>query len=297
MNTPPQPPPHAQPPHGQGQTPYPGRGQQPYSPHVGQRVSSPPGQTANPFGPGYPRRPKPGSRPQAAPTGNGSVPVTPPQGVRAFTQRGVTYFLWRFGDVQMMDALAQQWLRSIRPGMAGVYFLVFLALTFVTGVLTWFFDVRPSLAFATYVGQNAFTQPLPFSLDTQMASTLTLLVIGILSITPNLLEFFTVGLALQGNLAVDLALKGALVFDAVTDAPSALAFAQTVVAYFTPGLPAQLAPVIPWVEVALAAPVLLMATLIIETLFLSFVLATFRLFWHSMSRPKPLAQPRPVRNP
>jgi hypothetical protein len=166
-----------------------------------------------------------------------------------------------------------------------------MALTFVTGVLTWFFDVRPSLAFATYAGHNAFSQPLPFSLDARTASTVLMLVIGILSITPTLLEFFTVGLALQGNLAVDLSLKAALVFDAITDAPGALAFAQTVVAFFTPAL----APVIPWVEGAFTAPVLLLATLIIETLFLSFLLASFRLFWHSVSRPRPMA--RPVRQP
>jgi hypothetical protein len=36
--------------------------------------------------------------------------------------------------------------------------LAFLALTTATGVLTWFFDVRPSLAFANYVGQNARSQ-------------------------------------------------------------------------------------------------------------------------------------------
>lgn len=195
----------------------------------------------------------------------------------------------------MIDVLSQQWLRSVRPHMAGIYLLVFLALTFVTGVLTWFFDVRPSLAFATYVGQNAFNQPLPFHLDAQATSVLTMLVIGILSITPNLLEFFTVGLALQGNIAVDLALKAALVFDALTDAPGALAFAKTVVAFFTPDLPAALVPVVPWVEVALSGPVLLLATIVIETLFLSFVLASFRLLWHSVSRPRPMT--RPMRNP
>lgn len=291
------PPPQTPPPYqGQGQQ----HQQQPFAPGAQPRYP-PAGQVRWQPG-GAPRRPKPGPRPQAAPQGvphhpytQPPPPLSTPKPMPVLTQRGVTYFLWRFGDVQMMDALAQQWLRSIRPGMAGLYTLVFLALTFVTGVLTWFFDVRPSLAFANYVGQGAFSQPLPFALDAHMVSTLTMLVIGILSIMPNLLEFFTVGLALQGNLAVDLALKGALVFDAVTDAPSALAFAHTVVAYFTPGLPSALAPVIPWVEVAVAAPVLLMATLIIETLFLSFALATFRLFWHSLSRPK--LQPRPVRNP
>lgn len=291
MNTPPQnPPPYT----GSGQQPpYRGQGQQPFAPGAGPKSGTQwtPNPNPRPLGAPPPsRHPKPG--PQAQHTAS-TPPLSTPKPIPVLTQRGLTYFLWRFGDVQMMDALAQQWLRSIRPGLAGVYLLVFLALTFVTGVLTWFFDVRPSLAFATYVGQNAFAQPLPFSLDARTASTLLMLVIGILSITPNLLEFFTVGLALQGNLAVDLALKAALVFDALTDAPSALAFAKTVVAYFTPGLPASLAPIIPWVEVAFAGPVLLMATLIIETLFLSFLLATFRLFWHSVSRPRPL---RPARN-
>lgn len=289
----------------QNQPPYQGQGQQPFAPGAQQGYPPPgpprwvPNPNPRPLGSPPPQR-RPKSSPQAQGVPHHSYhqpppPLSTPKPMPVLTQRGVTYFLWRFGDVQMMDALAQQWLRSIRPGMAGLYTLVFMALTFVTGVLTWFFDVRPSLVFATYVGQGAFNQPLPFAMDAQVVSTLMMLVIGILSITPNLLEFFTVGLALQGNLAVDLALKMALVFDAVTDAPSALAFAKTVVAYFTPGLPAQLAPVIPWVEVAVAAPVLLMATLVIETLFLSFVLATFRLFWHALSRPK--LQPRPVRNP
>jgi hypothetical protein len=73
-------------------------------------------------------------------------------------QPTLTYYLWRFSDVQMIDALAEQWLKSVRPGATALYLLAFLALTTATGVLTWLFDVRPSLAFANYVGQNARSQ-------------------------------------------------------------------------------------------------------------------------------------------
>lgn len=212
-------------------------------------------------------------------------------------QPTLTYYLWRFSDVQMIDALAEQWLKSVRPGATALYLLAFLALTTVTGVLTWFFDVRPSLAFATYMGQNAFNQPsqlllgIPFISD-HAAGFLTTFLIAILSIMPNLLEFFTVGLALQGNLAVDISIKAALVFDAITDAPGAYEFARTVVAYFTAGIPVEFQVGMPLLEVLFAAPVLLLATIVIETLFLSFLLATFRLFRASMTR-----QPRMVRQP
>jgi hypothetical protein len=198
-------------------------------------------------------------------------------------QPTLTYYLWRFSDVQMIDALAEQWLKSVRPGATALYLLAFLALTTVTGVLTWFFDVRPSLAFANYVGQNAFNQPIPFVSD-HASGFLTTFLIAILSIMPNLLEFFTVGLALQGNLAVDFSIKAALVFDAITDAPGAYEFARTVVAYFTAGMPVEFQAGIPLLEILFAAPVLLLATLVIETLFLSFLLATFRLFRASMTR-------------
>lgn len=207
-------------------------------------------------------------------------------------QPTLTYFLWRFSDVQMIDALAEQWLKSVRPGATALYLLAFLALTAVTGVLTWFFDVRPSLAFANYMGQNAFNQPIPF-VSEHAAGFLTTFLIAILSIMPNLLEFFTVGLALQGNLAVDLSIKAALVFDAITDAPGAYEFARTVVAYFTAGIPAEFQVGMPLVEILFTAPVLLLATIVIETLFLSFLLATFRLFRASMTRqPRMMRQPR-----
>lgn len=267
MNMPPPPTPHQQPPSGQ---------------YSGQRVQTPFPHGATQWAPGTPR-----------PLGASPSPRRPPRpgSQSAPYQAGrnsLTYFLWRFGDVQMIDALAQHWMKSVRPGMIALYLLAFLALTFVTGVLAWFFDVRPSLAFATYVGQSAFSQPLPFTVSAETARLMTVLIIGILSITPNLLEFFTVGLALNGNLAVDLSLKAALIFDAITDAPGAFAFAHTVVAYFTAGLPAQFQGVLPWIEVLFTGPVLLLATIVIETLFLSFLLACFRLFWASMGRPRPV---------
>lgn len=196
---------------------------------------------------------------------------------------GLTYYLWRFSDVQMIDALAEKWMGSVRPGTNAMYLLAFLALTTVTGVLTWFFDIRPSLAFATYVSQNAFAGPgtAPTS---QIAAVLSTFLIAILSIMPNLLEFFTVGLALQGNLAVDISIKFALVFDAITDAPGAHEFSRAVIAYFTNGLPESFLPAIPVVEIFFTAPVLLLATIVIETLFLSFLLTSLRLFRLSMQR-------------
>jgi hypothetical protein len=195
----------------------------------------------------------------------------------------LTYYLWRFADVQMIDALATQWLHSVQAGAAALYLLAFLALTTVTAVLTWFFDVRPSLAFAQYVGYGWFSEPLPF-MSPEAAAMLTVFLIAILSIMPNLLEFFTVGLALQGNLAVDLTIKAALLFDAVTDAPGAYEFAKTVIAYFTAGFPPFLVGLIPVLEITLTAPVLLLATIVIETLFLSFLVASFRLFMATMRK-------------
>ena len=48
----------------------------------------------------------------------------------------LTYYLWRFSDVQMIDALSEKWMGSVRPGTHPIYLLAFLALTTVTGVLT-----------------------------------------------------------------------------------------------------------------------------------------------------------------
>ena len=91
---------------------------------------------------------------------------------------------------------------------------------------------------------------------------------------------------------MDISIKAALVFDAITDAPGAHEFSRTVVAYFTTGLPTKFQAAIPFVEILFAAPVLLLATIVMETLFLSFLLATLRLFRASMTR-----QPRMMRRP
>ena len=248
--------PYAQPYQGvpQGQQTYPPPGGQPHAqPYQG----APRSQQAYP----PPAQPYPQPHYPAVPKGKNA---------------SVTYFLWRFSDVQMIDALADYWMRSVRSQTLALYLIAFFVMTVITGILTYFFDIRPSLAFAGFVGRNAFDGALPF-LAGPNGAALTTIFIAILSVMPNLLEFFTVGLALQGNLAMDLSVKAALVFDAITDAPGAYEFGRTVVAYFTTGLPATFSPAIPIVEVLFTAPVLLLATIVIETLFLSFILTTYRL--------------------
>ncbi len=281
---------------GQPQAQYQARPAPPYTNTPGQQTPYPPGS------PGPAASSMPGQQTPYPPgwTANGT---TPHPGQTSYPYRhpvapkgrnaSVTYFLWRFSDVQMIDALADYWMRSVRSQTLALYFVAFLTMTVITGILTYFFDIRPSLAFAGYVGRNAFDGALPF-LAGPNGATLTTIFIAILSVMPNLLEFFTVGLALQGNLAMDLSVKAALVFDAITDAPGVYEFGRTVVAYFTTGLPASLSPGIPIVEILFTAPVLLLATIVIETLFLSFILTTYRLGRASFQlRRNPFPRPSP----
>jgi len=97
--------------------------------------------------------------------------------------------------------------------------------------------------------------------------------IVVLALMPNLLEFFATGLALAGNAAVDIAVKAAVLFDAITDAPGAFRFAKMTIAYFAALLPESWAPALRVVEFVFGIPVLVLATIVIEVLFLSFALA------------------------
>lgn len=178
------------------------------------------------------------------------------QGSGSRSSQSIIYHLWRFGDVQMIDDLADKWIEGIKPNMSWMYLTVFLALTIVTWTMAWHMDIAPSYKFASFIGGTSA-------------------VVFLASLMPNLLEFFGAGFALAGNLAIEIALKLFIVFDAITDAPASYQWSQKVVEYFaTPGADPQL---IFWVEIILTAPILFTATVVIETIFLSFVLADIRL--------------------
>ncbi len=194
----------------------------------------------------------------------------------------------------MISSLADLWLTKISRQTAGIYLVVFGVITLLTGILTWLLDVRPSMDFARYMGAYLFTGAGWSELPPAAITTLILF----LSIMPNLLEFFSVGFALAGNLAVDLSVKAAIVFDALTDAPGTYEFAHTVVNYFTRTLPmpGKWALATPLMETLIAVPVLIFATLVIEVLFVSFAMATWRLLvygytgakapWRSKAAPR-----------
>lgn len=173
--------------------------------------------------------------------------------------QSIVYHLWRLGDVQMIDDLADKWVRGIQPGMTWMYLAVYAAMACVVGYIAWHMDISPSYAFAVYMG-----------------GTGVLIFVG--SLVPTLLEFFGAGFALAGNKGIEIALKLFIVFDAVTDTPNAYAISQKVVAYFSQLGSVAIDPqIIEAVEIVLTAPMLFVATFVVESIFLSFVIASFRL--------------------
>ena len=171
--------------------------------------------------------------------------------------------LWSISDLEVIRTVADRWVSGLRnPGTIAYYAGGMSLLTIATGYLAWVLDIRPSLIF----GQHLAAQLSSEWLNPQLLTAVVLL----LSITPNLLEFFATGLAAHGNVIVDISIKAALLFDAATDAPMAYAISKAMVRFFVPdtGFWFSLLTIIT------ALPVLLISTVVVEILFLSF-LTTF----------------------
>ncbi|GAB4397897.1 MAG: hypothetical protein OHK0052_20590 [Anaerolineales bacterium] len=194
----------------------------------------------------------------------------------------LTEWFWQFTDAAFIDRLADAWQRTI-TSLSKLYFLAFLALTAIFGIIAYFMDLRPSMQFAAHV-INSTETGIP-------ANIAQMLVIG-LTLTPTLIEMFATGLALAGSRAIKFTLFAALTFDAVTDTPGAYALAQISLNHFLPAEFIATNPtiyaVISW---AAAIAILPFATIVIETLFMSCLLAAWRMFKTSIERDQ--TRPRP----
>lgn len=165
-------------------------------------------------------------------------------------------------DLGALYRTAESWIASITDGGTAAFYAGGMALLTVgAGFLTWGLDINPSLIF----GQHLASQ-LANEWTSQRILTM---VVFLFSIMPNLMELFAVGLAAHGNVVVDIAIKATLLFDAATDSPMAFSIARAIVRYFIPdGLAAMI------LSGMVAIPVLALATITVEILFLSFMVAT-----------------------
>jgi len=187
-----------------------------------------------------------------------------PQATTTFGAQG----LWLVSDLTILNTTAQRWVQTLASRGTVTYYTAGMFLLSVgAGFLAWTLDIRPSLIFGQHLAEELTATAAWFSPNLLAA------VILLLSITPNLLEFFATGLAMSGNVIVDLAIKTALLFDAATDAPMAFSIAQAAVGYFveTPSFWSNLA------VIGLSLPILLLATVVVEILFLSFVISFIQL--------------------
>ena len=230
--------------------------------------------SSNPNVPGYVKVTTPqtaqGNRPSPPPQPNNQPPpqraAQNPQNDRSLGHKAAVSFgaqgLWSVSDLEVLRVTAERWVRSLQTKSTISYYTGGMSLLIAaSGYLAWVLDIRPSLIF----GQHLATQLASEWISLQLLSA----VIFLLSITPNLLEFFASGLAAHGNLIVDIAIKAALIFDAATDAPMAFSLSKAFVGYFV----AESATASQIASVILAMPVLLLSTVVVEIMFLSFVIA------------------------
>ena len=216
------------------------------------RIPQPDAEAANHPAGGRPQRPAKRSRPRR---------VHPRSDGPSFGAQG----LWSISDLEIIRTISDRWAASLKNRSTVLYYttgMVFL--TIVSGYLAYALDIHPSYVFGQHLAAALVT-------DSKWIGTSALVtVIFLLSITPNLLEFFASGLAVFGNVIVDIAIKAALLFDATTDAPAAYAISRAAVAFFLPDdsfLHHTL-------SVLVAVPVLFFNTVVVEILFLSFLTAT-----------------------
>lgn len=170
--------------------------------------------------------------------------------------------LWSISDLEVIRVTAERWVSNLHSSSTIAYYVGGMTLLIIaSGYLAWVLDIRPSLLFGQHLAAELASEWLNLRLLTS--------VIFLLSITPNLLEFFATGLAAHGNVIVDISIKAALLFDAATDAPMAYAIAQAFVDFFIsePSTWSDL------VTIIMAIPILLFSTIVVEILFLSFLTA------------------------
>ena len=173
-----------------------------------------------------------------------------------------SFWIWSMSDLGALYRIADLWISTLTDqGTVAFYAGGMALLSLGTGYLTWGLDIHPSLVFG---------QHLAVQLSNDWANQRILSVVVLLfSIMPNLMELFAVGLASHGNVIVDIAIKATLLFDAATDSPMAYTIAKAMVLYFLPEGAATRV-----LSGLVAVPLLALSTIVVEILFLSFLVAT-----------------------
>jgi hypothetical protein len=226
-------------------------------------------------GKGNPSRPS-GRPDEPRPRYRRTPPPRPQQnaGVRSFGAQG----LWSISDLEIIRTISSRWASSLQSRTVVMYYAVGMALlTLATGYMAWALDIHPSLVFGRHLADELLDT------NTWLNPNVLATVIFLLSITPNLLEFFASGLAVFGNVIVDIAIKAALAFDAATDSPAAYAIAEGTVNFFTQE---QSGFLYHTMVVLVSIPVLFFNTVVVEILFLSFLTTTVLLFIRYFQLPK-----------
>jgi len=225
---------------------------------------------------GRPDEPRPRYRrtPPPRPQPNRPAGAAQNAGVRSFGAQG----LWSISDLEIIRTISSRWASSLQSRTVVMYYAVGMTLlTLATGYMAWALDIHPSLVFGRHLADELLDT------NTWLNPNVLATVIFLLSITPNLLEFFASGLAVFGNVIVDIAIKAALAFDAATDSPAAYAIAEGTVNFFTQE---QSGFLYHTMVVLVSIPVLFFNTVVVEILFLSFLTTTVLLFIRYFQLPK-----------
>jgi len=134
---------------------------------------------------------------------------------RSIIHRATEYY-WRFTDVHANIRTAELLTRTYDSGAwAMVSFVVFLALTLVMALGTWYFDIQ-----STYNGLQVFALPMVNSLPTSVAFASSA-IIALVTIAPMFLEIFASAYARAHIEVIKIMVFGFTIFDVVTDIPRA----------------------------------------------------------------------------
>ena len=188
----------------------------------------------------------------------------------AHRRTSTSFWIWSMSDLGALYRIADLWISTLNDrGTVAFYAGGMALLSLGSGYLTWGLDIHPSLIFGQHLARE-------LSNDWANQRILSVAIL-LFSIMPNLMELFAVGLASHGNLVVDIAIKATLLFDAATDSPMAYTIAKAMVLFFLPeGVPSRV------ISGLVAVPVLALSTIVVEILFLSFLVATGLLIRQSL---------------
>jgi hypothetical protein len=183
----------------------------------------------------------------------------------------LTKFLWTMADMEVLDALAKNYAygQNRSRTRTTISLLVFVLLTGTSAWATYYGDILPSWRFVFDVTRRLSGYGV-------MSRSMGV-VMAVFTILPNLLEFGSVGLAVRGSIPVKLSIFVSMMFDMLTDGPTAYAWASVL----TTSLLREyaLSPLVyRFVEWSLTLPLLFLFTAGLEILTLLFFLTTWRLF-------------------